>query len=177
MFVGEHTCVTCALTQGGLHTSCGDRLDDFRGAGGLLQVGGPVADALWLQGFGVAFLTLCLVVGGKQKKERNKNHNQYPERNEHSMPSLSRVHRTKTHTVLPCATAPLRHRGSSAAVNFHHGNTFNVDYGSGVRFLLPGQCEHWRWVDRRLHLRRGTDILDWECSTLLANSTKICNVA
>ena len=45
-----------------------------------------MADALWFQGFGVAFLTLCLFVGGKQKKE--------------NMPSSSRVHRTETHTVL-----------------------------------------------------------------------------
>ena len=57
-----------------------------------------MADALCLQGFGVALLTLCLFVGGKQKKEtiitistRKKN--------EHSMPSSSRVHRTETHTV------------------------------------------------------------------------------
>ena len=46
-----------------------DRPDGSHGAGGLLQVGGPVADALWLQGFGVALQTLCLFVGGMQKEE------------------------------------------------------------------------------------------------------------
>ena len=46
-----------------------DRPDDSYGEGGLLQVGGPVADALWLQAFGVALLTLCLYVGKKQQKE------------------------------------------------------------------------------------------------------------
>ena len=33
-------------------------------------------------------------------------------------------------------------------------------------FFFPGQCEHWRWVDQRLHLRR------LECSTLSENSTE-----
>ena len=45
-----------------------DRPDDSHGKGGLLQVGGLVADALWSHGFKVALLTLCLFVGGKQKK-------------------------------------------------------------------------------------------------------------
>ena len=73
-----------------------DRPDGSHGAGGLLQVGGPVADALW---FGVALLTLCLFVGGKQKKE-TKITISTRKKNEHSMPSSSRVHRTETHTVL-----------------------------------------------------------------------------
>ena len=76
-----------------------DRPDDAHGAGGLLQVGGPEADALWLQGFGVALPTLCLVVGGKQKKETKITISTRKE-NEHNMPSSSRVHRTETHTAL-----------------------------------------------------------------------------
>ena len=96
---GERTCETCALTQGGLHTSCGIALTVPMGAGGLLQVGGPVADALWLQGFGVELRTLCLFVGGKQKKE-TKITISTRKKNEHCMPSSSRVHRTETHTVL-----------------------------------------------------------------------------
>ena len=62
-------------------------------------MGGPVADALWLQGFGVALLTLCLFVGGKQKKG-TKLTISTRKKNEHSVPSSSRVHRTGTHTVL-----------------------------------------------------------------------------
>ena len=58
-----------------------------------------MADALWLEGFGVALLTLCLFVGGKQKKE-TKITISTRKKNEHSMPSSSRVHRTETHTVL-----------------------------------------------------------------------------
>ena len=58
-----------------------------------------MAYALWLQGFGVALLTLCLFVGGKQKKE-TKITISTRKKNEHSMPSSSRVHRTETHTVL-----------------------------------------------------------------------------
>ena len=58
-----------------------------------------MADALWLQGFGVALLPLCLFVGGEQKKE-TKITISTRKKNEHSMPSLSRVHRTETHTVL-----------------------------------------------------------------------------
>ena len=76
-----------------------NRPDGSHGAGGLLQVGGPVADALWLQGFGVALLTLCLFVGGKQKKE-TKITISTRKKIEHSMPSSSRLHRTETHTVL-----------------------------------------------------------------------------
>ena len=62
-------------------------------------MGGPVADALWFQRFGVALLTLCLVVGGKQKKE-TKITISTRKKNEQNMPSSSRVHRTKTHTSL-----------------------------------------------------------------------------
>ena len=58
-----------------------------------------MADALWLQGFGVALLTLCLFVGGKQKKE-TKIKISTRKKNEQSMPSSSRVHRIETHTVL-----------------------------------------------------------------------------
>ena len=65
---GERTCVTCALTQGGLHTSCGivltiptGRVDCYRWV------------VLWpmhsgFKGSKVALLSLCLFVGGKQKK-------------------------------------------------------------------------------------------------------------
>ena len=60
---------------------------------------GPVADALWLQGS--ALLTLCLFVSGKQKKQKSQS---IPAKDEHNMPSLSRVHRTETHTVLRVAT-------------------------------------------------------------------------
>ena len=65
---GDRTCVTCVDTRWLAHV-LRDRPDDSHGEGGLLQVGGPVADALWLQGFRVALLTLCLFVGGKQQKE------------------------------------------------------------------------------------------------------------
>ena len=77
-----------------------DRPDDSHGKGGLLQVGGPVADALWLQGFGVALLTLCLFVGGKKKKKETKITIRTSKKDEHNMPTSSRVHRTETHTVL-----------------------------------------------------------------------------
>ena len=124
---GTHLCNLCVDTRWLAHV-LRDLPDVSHGAGGLLQVGGPVADALWLQGFGVALLTLCLVVGGKQKKE-TKITISTRKKNEHSMPSSSRVHRTETHTVLRvCATARLRQFGSSAAVSscftihaLHHG--------------------------------------------------------
>ena len=58
-----------------------------------------MADAFWLQGFGVALLTLCLFVGGKQKKE-TKITISTRKKSEHSMPPSSRVHRTEAHTVL-----------------------------------------------------------------------------
>ena len=74
-FWGTHLCHLCVDTRWLAHV-LRDRPDDSHGAAGLLQVGGPVADALWLQGFGVALLTLCLFVGGKQKKETRNNHNQ-----------------------------------------------------------------------------------------------------
>ena len=90
--LGTHLCNLCVDTRWLAHV-LRDRPDGSHGAGGLLQVGGPVADALWLQGFGVALLTLCLFVGGKQKISTRK-------KNEHSMPSSSSVHRTETHTVL-----------------------------------------------------------------------------
>ena len=83
--LGTHPCNLCVDTRWFAHI-LRDRPDDSHGAGGLLQVGGPVADALWFQGFGVALLTLCLV-GGKQKKETK-------------ITTSSRVHRTKTHTAL-----------------------------------------------------------------------------
>ena len=66
---GTHLCNLCVDTRWFAHV-LRDRPDDSHGAGGLLQVGGPVADALWLQRFGVALLTLRLVVGGKQKKDK-----------------------------------------------------------------------------------------------------------
>ena len=62
---GTHLCNLCLDTRWLAHV-LRDRPDDFHGEGGLLQLGGPVADALWLQGFGVALLTLCLFVGKKQ---------------------------------------------------------------------------------------------------------------
>ena len=58
-----------------------------------------MADALWLQGFGVALLTLCLLDGGKQQKE-TKITISTRKKNQHNMPSSSRVHRTETHTPL-----------------------------------------------------------------------------
>ena len=64
-----------------------------------------MADALWLQGVGVALLTLCLFVGGKQKKETRITISTTKE-NEHSMPSSSRVHRTETHTILRVQPLP-----------------------------------------------------------------------
>ena len=66
--LGTHLCNLCVDTRWLAHV-LRDRPDDSHGEGGLLQVGGPVADVLWLQGFGVALLTLCLFVGGKQQKE------------------------------------------------------------------------------------------------------------
>ena len=66
--LGTHLCNLCVDTRWLAHV-LRDRPDDSHGEGGLLQVGGPVADALWLQGFGVALLTLCLFVGNKQQKE------------------------------------------------------------------------------------------------------------
>ena len=63
-----HLCNLCVDTRWLAHV-LRDRPDGSHGAGGLLQVGGPVADALWLQGFGVALLTLCLFVGKKQQEE------------------------------------------------------------------------------------------------------------
>ena len=96
--LGTHLCNLCVDTKCLAHV-LRDRPDGSHGAGGLLQVGGPVADALWLQGFGVALLTLCLFVGGKQKKETKITISTRKE-NERNMPSSSRVHRTETHTAL-----------------------------------------------------------------------------
>ena len=56
---GTHLCNLCVDTRWFAHV-LRDRPDDSHGVGGLLQVGGPVADALWSQRFGVALLTLCL---------------------------------------------------------------------------------------------------------------------
>ena len=95
---GTHLCNLCVDTRWLAHV-LRDRPDGSHGAGGLLQVGGPVADALWLQVFGVALLTLCLFVGGKQKKQTNITISTR-KKNEHSVPSSPRVHRTVTHTVL-----------------------------------------------------------------------------
>ena len=131
---GEHTCVICALTHGGLLHVLRDRLGGSHGAGGLSQVGGPVADALWLQGFGVALLTLC---GGKQKKE-TKITISTRKKNEHSMPSLSRVHRTETHTVLrvqPHTLAILAQVPLFPASSVYHPN----EVGGRVH-LLHGCC-------------------------------------
>ena len=89
-FWRERTCVTCALTQGGLHTSCGMVLTIPTG-----RVCGPVTDALWLQGFGVALLTLCLFVCKKQQKETK---------------ITIRTSKKDEH-------APIRQLGSSAAVS------------------------------------------------------------
>ena len=63
---GTHLCNLCVDTRWLAHV-LRDRPDDSHGKGGLLQVGGPVADALWSHGFKVALLTLCLFVSGKQK--------------------------------------------------------------------------------------------------------------
>ena len=90
-----HLCNLCVDTRWLAHV-LRNRPD---GSGGLLQVGGPLADALWRQGFGVALLTLYLFVGGKQKKE-TKITISTRKKHEYSMPSSSRVHRTETHTVL-----------------------------------------------------------------------------
>ena len=65
-----------------------------------------MADALWLQGFGVALLTLCLFVGGKQKKETKITISTIKE-NEHDVPSSSRVHGTETHTALRVQPHPV----------------------------------------------------------------------
>ena len=65
--LGTHLCNLCDDTRWFAHV-LRDRPDDSHGKGGLLQVEGPVADALWFQGFKVALLTLCLFCGGKQKK-------------------------------------------------------------------------------------------------------------
>ena len=98
ILLGTHLCNLCVDTRW-LAYVLRDRPDDSHGTGGLLQVSGPVADALWLQGFGVALLTLCLLVGGKQKKETQITISTR-KKNEHSMPSSSHVHRTETHIVL-----------------------------------------------------------------------------
>ena len=66
LLLGTHLCNVCVDTRWLAHV-LRDRLG--HGKGGLLQVGGPVADALWLQGFGVALLTLCLFAGKKQQEK------------------------------------------------------------------------------------------------------------
>ena len=112
---GTHLCHLCVDTRWFAYV-LRDRPDDSHGTGGLFQVGGPVADALWFQRFGEALLTLCLVVGGKQKKE-TKITISIRKNVEHSMPSSSRVHRVKTHTSLRVLPHPFATFGSGAAVS------------------------------------------------------------
>ena len=95
---GPHLCNLCVDTRWLAHV-LRDRPDDSHGKGGLLQVGGPVADALWYHGFKVALLTLCLFVGGEQKKVIKitiSTRKAY----ERSMSPSSSVHRTVTHNAL-----------------------------------------------------------------------------
>ena len=64
-----------------------------------------MADALWLQGFAVGLLTLCLFVGGKRKKE-TKITISTRKKNEHSMQSSSRVHVQKHTPFSACNRTP-----------------------------------------------------------------------
>ena len=74
-----------------------------------------MADALWLQGFGVALRTLCLLVGGKQKKETKITIS--TERKMNIECHHRQVCTVQKHTRSPYATARLRQFGSSAAVS------------------------------------------------------------
>ena len=60
----ERTCVNCVLTQGGLHTSCGIALTIPTG-----RVDCYWWVVLWPMHSGFKGSELCLVVGGKQRKE------------------------------------------------------------------------------------------------------------
>ena len=65
---GTHLCNVCVDTRWLAHV-LRDRPDGSHGAGGLLQVGGPVAGALWLQGFGER--CVCLLVVSRRKKQKS----------------------------------------------------------------------------------------------------------
>ena len=153
-----------------------DRPDDSHGEGGLLQVGGPVADALWLQGFRVALLTLCLFVGGKQKKE-TKITISTRKKNEHSMPSSPRVHRTETHTVLcvqphpfanlaqvPLIPAPRESFVSVGSSDVVGSGPNNVNIESRLHLAEELMCLDWRFV-------RGRFVLQWKVWWILVNSS------
>ena len=117
MFVslwGTHLCDLCVDTRWLAHV-LRDRPDDSHGKGGLLQVGGLVADAFWSHGFKVALLTLCLFVGGKQKKVIKITISARKIHKRNISPS-SPAHHTVTQCS-PCGTAPLCHFVSSAAVS------------------------------------------------------------